>query len=628
MQDLAVTRMGEILLDEMGNLNPYELFTQNMFPDKEAYDMIIAVFEKHTENDLVKIKFAGVDSQKVSAKNYLRYGYRKGSSRGGDITFTTKFGDIEKKLNTLINNQLTKLLAHPLLPRYPDELKTFEALMLFFQVKENSEYVTQELKEVHASLDKKAQMSSGLSIIIKEEGKESYVTDFAIVRDIINASGTDEKSFKYEVLSEGHNEKCSICMTEQPILHGFASPFMYATVDKPGMVSGFFNQKNNWKNYPICTSCSLKFEVGRSHVTSKFSKYFYGKSYYAIPKTLLRNDTKGLRRAMKYLETLYDNILTESKTTERNEDNIFRLVGEIEKDYFNLNLLFYEENQTTKAIKIKLFLEEILPSRFRKLFIEAVRFVNDHPLYQNALYTKKGGQKNLEFRFGILKTFFEDDFYVLIQKVFMLESISKDVLYTKFMNVIRDNYNRQKSSDGYVENTRISILKAHLLLNYFQYLGLINYNQNYQLMNDETKKESKSAFDIEKLHGFVKENAGFLDEDYKVGIFSVGILVRLLLNIQQRELGNTPFENKLRGYNISPDMLQRIYLDALTKISQYQTYYTYNNLKEFVANYYVLNSQAIKKTSNNELSFYFVAGLEFGGRFKTEKDEVETTENN
>lgn len=626
MQDLAVTRIGEILLKEMGDRDPYELFVQNMFPDKESYDMIVAVFEKSMTDKIVKVKFSGIDSQKVSEKNYLKYGYRKGSARGGDVTFTTKFGDIEKKLNTLVNNQLVKLLAHPLLPRYAEELATFEALMVFFQVKENYDFVENALKEVFDSLPKKEQQSSGLSLLIKESDKEYYVTDFAIIRDILNASGTEEKSFKYNVQSEGKNEKCSVCMTEQETLHGFASPFKYATVDKPGMVSGFFDQKNNWKNYPICTNCSLKFEIGKSHITSKFNKYFYGKSYYAIPKTLLRNDTKGLTTAMRYLETLYDNISKESKITERNEDKLFRLIGETEKDFFNLNLLFYEENPTTKAIKIKLFLEEILPSRFRKLFIEAAEFVNEHPLYQNAIYTKKDGQKNLEFRFGILKTFFEDDFYTLIQKVFMLERISSEVLYGKFMNVIRDNYNRQKTSDGYVENTRISLLKAHLLLNYFQYLNLIDYNKNYELMEEE-KKESKSAFDVEKLESFVNENSGFLDNDAKVGVFSVGILVKLLLNIQQRELGNTPFENKLRGYNVSPDMLQRIYLDALTKISQYQSFYTYNNLKEFIANYYLLNSQQIKKMSNNELSFYFVAGVEFGGRFKTEK-ESEVIENN
>jgi CRISPR-associated protein Csh1 len=333
----------------------------------------------------------------------------------------------------------------------------------------------------------------------------------------------------------------------------------------------------------------------------------------------LQKDDKSLVRSLKYLETLYENIQAQSNLTEKNEDRIWQLVAQ-EEDYFNLNLLFFEENPTTKAIKIKLFLEEIAPSRFRHLFVTTANEVNKHPLYQRAIFTKKDGAKDLTFKLGILKTFFEEDFFTLIQKVFMLEPISAELLFTRFMNTIRGNYNKSKSSDGYVENTRITILKAHLTINYFQQIGILKFNKNYSPMEVE-KKEVKSAFDMDKLNDFISVNASFLDQDYKVGVFSVGVLVKLLLNIQQRELGNTPFENKLRGYNISPDLLQRIYLDALTKISQYKGYYTYNNLKEFIAQYYVLNSQQLKKISNNELSFYFVAGLEFGSKFKTDKEE-------
>ena len=88
-----------------------------------------------------------------------------------------------------------------------------------------------------------------------------------------------------------------------------------------------------------------------------------------------------------------------------------------EEDYFNLNLLFYEENPTTKAIKIKLMLEEILPSRFRKLFVEAPEKINEHKLYKGAITIKKE-KFDLAFNFGILKTFFEEDFYDLDSKSF------------------------------------------------------------------------------------------------------------------------------------------------------------------------------------------------------------------
>jgi CRISPR-associated protein Csh1 len=247
-------------------------------------------------------------------------------------------------------------------------------------------------------------------------------------------------------------------------------------------------------------------------------------------------------------------------------------------------------------------------------------------LYKSAISIKKE-KFDLLFSFGVLKTFFEEDFYDLIQKVFMLQPISNEALYTKFMKVIRANYNKMQTSDGYVEMTYLTILKAHLTHRYFQELGLIDHNPNYKLMETFEQAEKKSSFDLEKLKKFIEENKGFLDSEYKVGIFSVGILVRLLINIQQVNLGNTPFEKKLKGYNISPELLKNIYIEALNKISQYQGFYAYSNLREFIDQYFILNINKVSKISNNELSFYFVAGLEFGNQFKNRevKEEILTT---
>ncbi len=114
------------------------------------------------------------------------------------------------------------------------------------------------------------------------------------------------------------------------------------------------------------------------------------------------------------------------------------------------------------------------------------------------------------FNFGILKTFFEEDFYDLIQKVFMLQKISTEALYTKFMEVMRSNYNRMQTSDGYVEMTHLTTKKAHLTISYFQELSLIDNNSNFILMDTIEQPEKKSSFDLEKLKQFVAENKGFL----------------------------------------------------------------------------------------------------------------------
>lgn len=619
MQDKSITQIGKLQLALMGDKKPYELYIQNMFPEKDNYEMILAIFNFTNTNSEYKCTFDKVDIQKVSRKNFSQYAYRKGSARGGDITFTTKFGDIEKKFKTLVENQLKTFVQKLQSSELQEEYSIFYSLQSFLEKAENFDFVKKQLSDVYEALGKEQKTSSGLSILFRINDETKNLSDFHAIQQILTASGTEEKSEKYDVKSEGKNQVCSVCLQKKEVLHGFASPFKYATVDKPGMVSGFFKQVNNWKNYPICTECSLHFELGRTFITSNLSKYFYGKAFYAVPKTLVRDDSAGLEKSLKYLQGLYQNIQEDVNKTVRNEDKIWELIAN-EEDYFNLNLLFYEENPTTKAIKIKLMLEEIVPSRFRKLFIDVPKIINEHPLYENAIVIKKEFFP-LTFRFGVLKTFFDDDFYGLIQKTFMLQKFSVENLYARFMNLVRENYNRMQTSDGYVENTKLTILKAHLTLRYFQKLGLIEYNSNFKLMDTIETQERKSSFDLDKLKQFIADNNDFLDTDYKVGIFSVGILVRLLLNIQQRELSNTPFENKLRGYNLNHEILKSIYLETLVKISQYQkNFFAYGNLKDFIAQYFVLNAHKLPKISNNELSFYFVAGLEFGNQFKTKED--------
>lgn len=136
-------------------------------------------------------------------------------------------------------------------------------------------------------------------------------------------------------------------------------------------------------------------------------------------------------------------------------------------------------------------------------------------------------------------------------------------------------------------------------------------------METENKKDSPKSFNIEKLVKFIEENKSFLDENGKIGVFSVGILVKLVMMLQYRKLNSTPFENKLRGLNISADYIKKLYIEALEKLSQYLSSGAYQELREFIANNFVLNSPELYKMSNDEISFYFVAGMELGKSFKS-----------
>ncbi len=625
MQDKAIIEIGKLKGQRFED--SYQNFVSNLFPSKN-YDMILAVFSlKKEENNLV-CEFEKIDVEQVSEKSFLKYAYRKGSARGGDITFTTKFGDIDKKFKTFYPKQVKDIIEFSKKNEEQKDAEIFGALKECLD--KNGAEVKARLQEQYEKLDNKAQMNSGFSVkFIDLEGRE-YLSDFPSVQKLIKKVGTTGKSEKYKVVSEGHNELCSICTEKKPVLHGFASPFKYSTVDKTGLVSGFFKQKNNWKNYPICSDCALDFELGQKWVAQNLSKYFYGKNYFIIPKIIVGNNKELLKRALNTLIEL-DYKEKEGAKIASEEDYLMRKIGREEGDMnqYSLNLLFYEENPTTKAIKIKLFLEEVFPSRFRKLFVDVPEKVNANLIFKNAITIKKEKQ-DLKFSFRILKTFFEKDFYEIIQTVFVGYPLSEKALMSKIMREIRSNYNKSKTSDEFVEPTKWTVLKAMMMIAYLKELNIIPKNktsrnmENLSPQNLSEDEKKSGAFDDEAFKNFIESNKDFFDLDtgYKVGIFSVGVLVRQVFNWQSAKLeGNTPFEKKLKGYNLNAELLKRIYLEALDKLKNYTNFHSYQGLRNYVNQHFTLNSHKMNQISNNELSFYFVAGLEFGNQFKSKKSD-------
>lgn len=630
MQDKTIVQIGKI---NMPNVNEgYQFFVQNMFPGEEYYEMLTADFLlEQTEKGLI-CTFTGVDLDAASAKNYLRYGYRKGSSRGGDITFTTKSGDFDKKLRT-IQKQVSDTVAFCKAQKIETELPVFDALDASF--KEEYDVILSTVSEKYAQMPKDKQQKSGFTIRFMQDGEEKYLSEFVTVQLQLTKSGTEGKSEKYNVVSEGKNKYCSICLEKKPLVHGFGSPFKYATVDKPGLVSGFFRQENNWKNYPICSGCALAFEMGRNHIVENLSRSFYGRFYYIVPKPVLDSSPNFLRKILGTLEQM--KYSGDAKNISAREEFIMQQVGREfgEESGFSLNLIFYEENQTTKAIKIKLNLEEIVPSRFREIFETVPWSLRENPLYKDAEFEKKGVKKDLEFSFSLLRDFFDDRFYQIIQTVFMGLPLDQEVLFKAFIERYREQRNKEREGKGYFEFGDLTIKKAHMVMAYFEKLGIIQSQKNTSNMEtstlpkdllsdlpDDEQKERKGKFDIAKYQIFIAENPGFIDSDVKEGLFSLGVLTRLLYNLQSANLGgNTPFEKKLKGFHLNSDSLLKIYPEVLNKISQYTSIHAYGDFKEIVANKFALNVHRHKELSNNQLSFYFVAGIELGKQFKTEENK-------
>lgn len=563
--------------------------------------------------------------------DFKKYAYRKGSARGGDITFTTKAGNIKKKF-AVVKKQLNNVIEVAQNENFQDDIRVFNAIRKC--IENNEAQIIEDLESKLDGLEIKQQQKCGLSFEITDNGEQKFLTDFPTQQYLLVLNGTEGKSVKYGVRSEAKNKTCSICLENKPLVHGFASPFKFSTVDKPGMVSGFFQQKNNWKNYPICEDCAFDFENGRDYITNNLRQSFYGRPYFIIPQTILSSDEETLEEILDRVGEFKNKGDKDSRATLSGESSLLRYLGEEfqTNNRFTMNLIFYEENMTTKAMKIKLSLEEILPSRFFTLFIDVPKKLEGNSFYKNVFYDKKSKtSSDLVFHFGILKEFFDDNFHEIIQSVFMKVEMSKEFLFSRFIQKIRDNYAKGISN-------RVTIIKAHMVLNYLEKLKIINLSNNKPIMSDnlnsEEAKENKKyvpPFNKEKFDAYVKENDTFLNKPILTGIFAVGVLVRFLFNLQKHNLGgNAPFAKKLYGYNLDKNRIMKVYIECSNKIQEYaKNEAIYDKLRKEISKNFTPNANEMNKLSNNEISFYFVAGLETGNSFKNQNEtETETTDNN
>lgn len=625
MQDKIVVDIGRIARQTKGSMAPYELFVQNAFPEKSNYPVVLAVFKV---SDDYTLTFQGVDPENGSARSFLKYGFRKGSSRGGDITFTTKMSEsFGTKLNTLKVNQLPAIIKASGRGAPDREKNTWIGLKTFLDDEAAYNRLLSSLLDYFEGLGKDEKKGALFSIRFEySDGVKKYVGDFETFQNLLLANGTQDKSEKYSVKSEGYDHLCSICRENKPVLYGFASPFKYFTVDKPGFVSGFFKQENTWKNYPICSDCSLPFELGRDYISQNLQSYFYGRSFYMIPKPAFTLDDATFKPILKILKDIYKEVsVAKADKVEGAEDFIMEQLGEKVDNDILLNLMFFEEDSKTKAIKIRLLLEEILPSRFQTLFSEVPKEINEHPLYEKAIIVKKE-PKDLRFSFGILKNFFDDEFLDVVKKVFDGQPISKELVFSRIMALIRSNYARQQTGE-YAEPTVWTVKKAHMLIRYFQELNMLTY-QTYSYMDLlETSVHKDSKFKYHEFLEFVKDNSTFFDEDLKVGLFGLGMLVKYTMNIQYANIRSTPFEKKLKGYDLSLDDANKIYLETLDKLRQYNASGAYPELREKIVPKFLFNKHNPSRLSKNEISLYFVAGLELAGPFKVKSDNQDEDSN-
>ena len=125
--------------------------------------------------------------------------------------------------------------------------------------------------------------------------------------------------------------------------------------------------------------------------------------------------------------------------------------------------------------------------------------------------------------------------------------------------------------------------------------------------------------ELEFINCFIGEHSSVLDSPNTCGIFSVGVCVGIIMEIQKKEFKNIPFWNQLNRLDISANQIPQIFTNAKNKLHQYRSYLNedttelqFNELFANLGSKHISNFDINSDISNDKLNFVFSIGLSVG----------------
>ena len=621
----AIYNVGVYALDNKHvSLDDAEQVTEILCEDPKSSDLYKTIITVELNKKGEDITFCRVSNEEYTSEKIFRYLYRRGGSNGPDLSPTCRLTEPKKTFRGKFLKWFDADFSDPSYGLTEEEhalLTNIKACIL-----SNSKQILEAITAEYNSL-KKERQSGIITIIVDDNGEKKYLGDISAFRKLLRVNALANYSQKFNKISKSKNQTCTICREKRAEVYGFVSTYNFYTVDKPGMVSGGFDQSKAWKNYPVCKDCALTLEEGKKFLEENAKFRFYGFDYLLIPKPLNSDvDNEVYERLEDYhregakirITKDYKKLLDETE-----EDVVYYLAGK--RNTFHCNILIYAASNN--EFKILRYIEGVFPKRLLELF-EAKEFVDRNRYFKEynvKVYEKRKqtGEKPLEFNFGSFWYFFgkrmdEDKssyFLDIVAKVFQNEKVS----YRFFINGVV-NRMRKQFAQGY--STKEAGMRGLCSLLYLQQLdilgdydhgGNMNENKIREILNDPQYENS-----TQKLNAVFDNFHEFFNRNSTRAVFIVGALAQLLLNIQYTDRGATPFRTKLQGLRLDQRKVSALLPEIQNKFEEYNKNY-YRELEK-LASEYLIQAGNDWDLSKDEVSFYFVLGMNLASYLKTQKE--------
>ena len=572
-------------------------------------------------SDKDNISYKGIGYEEFSKAKKLKYFYKGVKGNASNRTPTAKItDDIQKTFETKVSKSVRNFINKNELYIADEDKKILEKINTIFE--KDKAYILNDIidkvKDMGLDMEKKTEDSTKIAVkdggiitlIFENSNDKFYIGDMdAFVQTISSQKRNAYSGYysKYGVESKSDNKQCYLCHKTTEVW-GFVDTYKFYTADKKGLVTGGFNQKAAWKNYPVCTDCALMLERGKKYA-ERFLKYkFCGFNYFVIPQ-LVYPDRVLLSQTLKRMKNYDDFSLGANKAglIENTEERIFKELSR-EKDVVNFNFIFYKVNNS--AFNILLNVKEIAPTRLAYL-IDAKNKVDEAKRKFNIfkdISTKKGVIK-FDFSFQFIRDFFtrskiegnyDKDFLSIINDIFIGRKITLGFMLCRIMDKVRGDFLKD-----YAFN--LNMLKAYKIILYLKEIKLLKIRR-FAMGTLDNPYES-----------FFAENTT-LDDNVKKALFLEGVLTDKLLNIQYNDRNAKPFRSRLNGLKIDERVARRLLPEIINKLEEYDKNY-YKKMESAIASYFI-NSN-FTKYSVNDMSFYFTLGMSLSNAFDKKENKEE-----
>lgn len=451
-----------------------------------------------------------------------------------------------------------------------------------------ADYMQENLSSLCEDLQAKEPADKKAKILLTIKVNEKYPQDipafFACYKSIV------EK----KVVGEGEELKgtCCLCKAQEQKLIPAVNVFKFYTKDKPGFISGGFQEDMFWRNCPVCTDCEPILRKGKQYMLDHLRFRFYGLDYYILPSTTQYHTTKELTAILDEIDHRRFSFQKAAEDEVRSADEEFLDYLKEESDIHSFRIVFFK--QENSAERILLDMKDIFPSRFKELYdarnmvkgmFEAVSKQSfNFRFYRDFLSKTEKGMRNNDL---------DALFLTLTQAIFLKEKIGLEVLLPHYLREIRSAF----LEDSYFRNT---VLKALIGIRYLQEICCMEKRGVEKVME---KRD-------EKIASFLAQYDTGFDTPLIQMLVLAGVLVQKVLNIQAYNLnGATPFVNRLKGFKMRQDDVMGLLKEGVSKMREYDSFSVESKKLYGEISRLIGNVPSVWPITTDKINFYISAGM-------------------